>query len=161
MSTHRPPSNQRTAGRRAPGPPAAPPRHWLRGGLEVNVKLLKQDKAQNLAFLHREFGIGAVEVEALYAYAKWNFECGNYGAAAEYLYHYRSLSTNPERAAGALWGRAAANILLQDFDAAVDDLAKLKDVLDVDTFAPVAAQLAAKALLMHASLFAFSTTRTA
>jgi translation initiation factor 3 subunit E len=122
---------------------------------EGNVKLLKQDKAQNLAFLHREFGIGAVEVEALYAYAKWNFECGNYGAAAEYLYHYRSLSTNPERAAGALWGRAAANILLQDFDAAVDDLAKLKEVLDVDTFAPVAAQLAAKAWLMHASLFAF------
>lgn len=56
---------------------------------------------------------GPDEVDALYHYAKWNFECGNYSAAAEYLYHYRTLSTNPERNVGAMWGKVAADILLQ------------------------------------------------
>ena len=119
---------------------------------EEHVKLLKQDKAQNQAFLLKEFQIGegaragvgggagggrtearaAVrcrprapppparpaaagpeQVDALYHFAKWNFECGNYSAAAEYLYHYRSLSTNPERTVSSLWGKVAADILLQ------------------------------------------------
>lgn len=52
-------------------------------------------------------------MDALYHFAKWNFECGNYSAAAEYLYHYRTLSTNPERNVGAMWGKVAADILLQ------------------------------------------------
>ncbi len=56
---------------------------------------------------------GPEEVDALYHFAKWNFECGNYSAAAEYLYHYRTLSTNPERNVGAMWGKVAADILLQ------------------------------------------------
>lgn len=58
-------------------------------------------------------GAGPEEVDALYHFAKWNFECGNYSAAAEYLYHYRTLSTNPERNVGAMWGKVAADILLQ------------------------------------------------
>ncbi|GAB4815184.1 hypothetical protein N2152v2_002230 [Parachlorella kessleri] len=122
---------------------------------EDNVKLLKQDKAQNMAFLQKEFSIGAEEVDALYHFAKWNFECGNYSAAAEYLYHYRTLSTNPERNVGAMWGKVAADILLQDFDTAMEDLLKLKEALDLDTFAPVAKQLQQKAWLMHWSLFVF------
>ncbi len=52
-------------------------------------------------------------MDALYHFAKWNFECGNYSAAAEYLYHYRTLSTNPERTVSSLWGKVAADILLQ------------------------------------------------
>jgi translation initiation factor 3 subunit E len=122
---------------------------------EDHVKLLKQDKTQNMAFLQKEFGIGEVpqggsengaaragggradaplisppltfpppsshphppagpdQVDALYHYAKWNFECGNYSAASEYLYHYRALSTHPERSVSALWGKVAADILLQ------------------------------------------------
>jgi translation initiation factor 3 subunit E len=122
---------------------------------EANVKLLKQDKTQNMTFLQREFGIGPDQVDALYHYAKWNFECGNYSAAAEYLYHYRTLSTHPERNISAQWGKVAAGILLQDFDTAMDDVNKLKELLDVDTFAPVAKQLQAKAWLMHWSLFVF------
>lgn len=52
-------------------------------------------------------------MDALYHFAKWNFECGNYSAAAEYLYHYRTLSTHPERTIGSLWGKVAADVLLQ------------------------------------------------
>lgn len=122
---------------------------------EANVKLLKQDKTQNMAFLQREFGIGSEQVDALYHYAKWNFECGNYSAAVEYLYHYRTLSTHPERNISALWGKVAADILLQDFNTAMDDLLKLKELLDLDTFAPVTRQLQSKTWLMHWSLFVF------
>ncbi|KAI3430214.1 hypothetical protein D9Q98_004812 [Chlorella vulgaris] len=122
---------------------------------EGNVKLLKQDKAQNMAFLQKEFGIGPDQIDALYHFAKWNFECGNYSAAAEYLYHYRTLSTNPERTISSLWGKVAADVLLQEFGPAMDDVLKLKELLDVDTFAPVAKQLQQKAWLMHWSLFVF------
>ena len=271
---------------------------------EDNVKLLKQDKTQNMAFLQKEFGIGACcgqaggswlgaaadagtgalrracsqaqpaavaesrpvlclsftiltlshhsaaaavpclpclparpagpdQVDALYHFAKWNFECGNYSAAAEYLYHYRTLSTHPERTIASLWGKVAADVLLQvrcrvlaggremelcgglaaaasaaapynctmlcraacsglpapaaamhqphappaclpaclnlppcpapapapappqEFGSAMDDILKLKEMLVVDTFAPVAKQLQQKAWLMHWSLFVF------
>lgn len=122
---------------------------------EDNIKLLKQDKTQNLAFLQGEFGIGAEEVDALFHFAKWNFECGNYSAAGEYLYHYRTLSTNPERSIAALWGKVAVDILLQDFETAMEDLLKLKEMLDLDTFAPVARQLQQKSWLMTWSLFVF------
>ncbi|KAL4421607.1 hypothetical protein ABPG75_010898 [Micractinium tetrahymenae] len=122
---------------------------------EENVKLLKQDKTQNQAFLQKEFSIGPEQVDALYHFAKWNFECGNYSAAAEYLYHYRTLSTNPERTVSSLWGKVAADILLQEFGPAMDDILKLKEMIDVDTFAPVAKQLQQKAWLMHWSLFVF------
>lgn len=37
----------------------------------------------------------------------------------------------------------------------MEDLLKLKEALDLDTFAPVARQLQAKAWLMHWSLFVF------
>jgi hypothetical protein len=56
---------------------------------------------------------GPDQVDALYHFAKWNFECGNYSAAAEYLYHYRTLSTHPERTISSLWGKVAADVLLQ------------------------------------------------
>ena len=122
---------------------------------EENVKLLKQDKTQNMTFLQKEFGIGADQIDALYHFAKWNFECGNYSAAGEYLYHYRTLSTHPDRVIGALWGKVATDVLLQDFDTAMDDLLKLKELLELDTFAPVTRQLQQKAWLMHWSLFVF------
>ena len=120
-----------------------------------SVKMLKQDKSQNQAFLQAEFGIRAEHIEALYHLAKWNFECGNYSAAAEYLHHYRNLGTNPERGVAALWGKLAADVLLQDFETGMEDLLKLKDLLDIDTFAPVARQLQSRSWLMHWSLFVF------
>lgn len=43
----------------------------------------------------------------------------------------------------------------QDFDTAMEDLLKLKEALDMDTFTPVAKQLQQKAWLMHWSLFVF------
>ncbi len=56
---------------------------------EGHVKQLKQDKAYNLAFLQEAFQIGPLQIDALFHYAKFQFDCGNYSVAAEFLYHYR------------------------------------------------------------------------
>ena len=119
-----------------------------------NVKLLKSDRAQNMSFLQNEFQIGPSQVDALFSFAKWMYECGNYNAAHEYLYHYRTLSSHPEKNTSAL-GRIASSILLQDFQSALDDVVKLKELLENDTFAPVQRQLQQKSWLMHWSLFVF------
>lgn len=79
-------------------------------------------------------------IENLYKYAKLQFECGNYGAveqggamgAAEYLPIYRMLSKDPSSDASlsAMWGKLAAEILLEKWEDAIDDLKKLREVID-------------------------------
>lgn len=61
----------------------------------------------------QDFSIGSEQIDALYHYAKFQFECGNYSTASEFLYHYRTLSTDPERNMSALWGKLAATVLQQ------------------------------------------------
>lgn len=122
---------------------------------ESLVKQLKQEKAQNLPWLQREHNIGSEQIDALYQYAKFQFDCGNYSEAAEFLYHYRTLSTNSDRNLSALWGKLAAEILLQDWETAMDSLTKLKSVIDDNNFAPLLVQLQQRTWLMHWSLFVF------
>lgn len=74
--------------------------------------------------------IGPEQIEALYQYAKFQFECGNYSGAADYLYQYRGLCTNNERSLSALWGKLAAEILMQNWDVALEELNRLKDIID-------------------------------
>lgn len=74
--------------------------------------------------------IGPEQIEALYQYAKFQFECGNYSGAAEYLYQYRALCTNSERSLSALWGKLAAEILMQNWDVALEELNRLKEIID-------------------------------
>eukprot|EP00268_Persea_americana_P063230 TRINITY_DN8182_c0_g1_i2.p1 TRINITY_DN8182_c0_g1~~TRINITY_DN8182_c0_g1_i2.p1 ORF type:complete len:164 (-),score=38.47 TRINITY_DN8182_c0_g1_i2:220-711(-) len=61
------------------------------------VQELRSDKQYNLQMLNDRFQIGAEQIEALYQYAKFQFECGNYSGAADYLYQYRALCTDSER----------------------------------------------------------------
>lgn len=74
--------------------------------------------------------IGPDQIEALYQYAKFQFECGNYSGAADYLYQYRALCTNSERRLSALWGKMAAEILMQNWDIALEELNQLKEKVD-------------------------------
>lgn len=122
---------------------------------EAAVRALGQDKAANLAHLQAAHGIGPAQVAALYHYAKCQFECGNYGAAAEFLHHYRALSTDGGRVLAAMWGSLACDILLQRWDAALASVARLREVIDADAFAPPALALQRRAWLAHWSLFVF------
>ena len=59
---------------------------------ESKVQQLRQDKAYNLQLLQEQYQIGPSQIDALYNFAKFQFECGNYSGAAEFLYHYRCSS---------------------------------------------------------------------
>jgi len=121
------------------------------------VKQLRQDKSQNLAMLQQEFNIGVEQIEALYHFAKFQFDCGNYSGASEFLYHYRMLCTNPARNASALWGKLAAEILLQNWDQAIEDFNRLKENIDKEAlnFESQAVPLVQRTWLMHWALFIF------
>ncbi|KAI9082051.1 hypothetical protein K1719_035976 [Acacia pycnantha] len=105
------------------------------------VQDLKADKQYNLQMLSERYQIGPEQIEALYQYAKFQFECGNYSGAADYLYQYRALCTNSERSLSALWGKLAAEILMQNWDIALEELNRLKDIIDSKSFASPANQI--------------------
>lgn len=94
-------------------------------------------------------------MEALYQYAKFQFECGNYSLAADLLQPYRTLCTSGERNMSALWGKLASDILMQNFEAAREDINKLRDAIDNQTFAPPLMQLQQRTWLLHWSLYVF------
>jgi len=119
------------------------------------VKQLRSDKSFNLAYLQEEFGIGTEEIEALYHFAKFQFDCGNYSGASEFLYHYRTLCTNPQRNISALWGKLAAETLQQNWEQATEDLNRLKEIIDAATFETPVVQLVQRTWLMHWALFIF------
>lgn len=119
------------------------------------VQELRPDKQYNIQMLSERHQIGVDQIEALYQYAKFQFECGNYSGAADYLYQYRALCTNPERSLSALWGKLAAEILMQNWDTALDELNRLKEIIDSKNFASPLNQLQNRIWLMHWSLFIF------
>uniref|UniRef100_A0A8C7NIV4 Eukaryotic translation initiation factor 3 subunit E n=1 Tax=Oncorhynchus mykiss TaxID=8022 RepID=A0A8C7NIV4_ONCMY len=58
-------------------------------------------------------------LDTLYRYAKFQYECGNYSGAAEYLYFFRVLVPATDRnALNSLWGKLASEILI--FDSLID-----------------------------------------
>ncbi|XP_060177357.1 eukaryotic translation initiation factor 3 subunit E isoform X1 [Lycium barbarum] len=119
------------------------------------VQELRADKQHNLQLLHERYQIGPDQIEALYQYAKFQFECGNYSGAADYLYQYRALCTNSERNVSALWGKLAAEILMQNWDIALEELNRLKEIIDSKSFSTPLNQVQNRIWLMHWSLFIF------
>nr|GEX19528.1 eukaryotic translation initiation factor 3 subunit E [Tanacetum cinerariifolium] len=99
--------------------------------------------------------IGLEQIEALYQYAKFQFECGNYSGAADYLYQYRALCTNAERSLSALWGKLAAEILMQKWYIALEEHNRLKEIIDSKNFTSSLNQVQSRIWLMHWSLFIF------
>ncbi|KAJ3703762.1 hypothetical protein LUZ61_007467 [Rhynchospora tenuis] len=104
------------------------------------VQEMRSDKQYNIQMLNERYQIGVDQIEAMYQYAKFQFECGNYSDAAVYIYQYRALCTNPERSLSALWGKLAAEILMQNWDIVLEELNRLKENIDSKNFAsPLAA----------------------
>ncbi|CDY70248.1 BnaAnng33080D [Brassica napus] len=67
------------------------------------VQELRGDKKYNLQMLKERYQIGPDQIEALNQYAKFQFECGNY---------------------------SASEILMQNWDIALEELNRLKDIID-------------------------------
>jgi translation initiation factor 3 subunit E len=55
------------------------------------VSALRQDKTQNLQYLKEHHGITLEDVNVLYKFGQFQYNVGNYVAAADLLYHFRIL----------------------------------------------------------------------
>uniref|UniRef100_A0A8D0CX00 Eukaryotic translation initiation factor 3 subunit E n=1 Tax=Sander lucioperca TaxID=283035 RepID=A0A8D0CX00_SANLU len=89
-------------------------------------------------------------------YAKFQYECGNYSGAAEYLYFFRVLVPSTDRnALNSLWGKLASEILMQNWEAAMEDLTRLRETIDNNSVTSPLQSLQQRTWLIHWSLFVF------
>uniref|UniRef100_A0A8C7M5Z0 Eukaryotic translation initiation factor 3 subunit E n=1 Tax=Oncorhynchus kisutch TaxID=8019 RepID=A0A8C7M5Z0_ONCKI len=95
-------------------------------------------------------------LDTLYRYAKFQYECGNYSGAAEYLYFFRVLVPATDRnALNSLWGKLASEILMQNWEAAMEDLTRLRETIDNNSVSSPLQSLQQRTWLIHWSLFVF------
>lgn len=59
------------------------------------ISALRQDKTQNLQYLKENHGITVEDVNVLFTFGQFQYNIGNYGAAADLLYHFRILVNTP------------------------------------------------------------------
>uniref|UniRef100_A0A8C3F1V1 Eukaryotic translation initiation factor 3 subunit E n=1 Tax=Chrysemys picta bellii TaxID=8478 RepID=A0A8C3F1V1_CHRPI len=105
-------------------------------------------------YLADKHGFRQEYLDTLYRYAKFQYECGNYSGAAEYLYFFRVLVPSTDRnALSSLWGKLASEILMQNWDAAMEDLTRLKETVDNNSVSSPLQSLQQRTWLIHWSLF--------
>ncbi|RUP51363.1 eIF3 subunit 6 N terminal domain-containing protein, partial [Jimgerdemannia flammicorona] len=119
------------------------------------IAALRQDKLQNLQFLKESYNFDNEMIQTLYQYGQFQYNCGNYGGAADMLYHFRVLSTDHELNLSALWGKLASEILTGNWDAALEEMQKLREAIDQKNFTSPLHQLQQRTWLIHWSLFVF------
>ncbi|XP_029447760.1 eukaryotic translation initiation factor 3 subunit E isoform X2 [Rhinatrema bivittatum] len=107
-------------------------------------------------YLADKHGFRQEYLDTLYRYAKFQYECGNYSGAAEYLYFFRVLVPSTDRnALSSLWGKLASEILMQNWDAAMEDLTRLRETIDNNSVSSPLQSLQQRTWLIHWSLFVF------
>ncbi|BFZ59120.1 eukaryotic translation initiation factor 3 subunit E [Saitoella coloradoensis] len=119
------------------------------------VAALRQDKTQNLQYLQENHGITAENINVLYKFGQFQYNCGNYPAAADLLYNFRALSTDSDLNSSATWGKFAAEILTVNWDGAMEELTKLRESIDQKAFVDPLVQLHQRTWLIHWALFPF------
>jgi translation initiation factor 3 subunit E len=122
---------------------------------QTKVAELKNDKNYNIEYIQQNLGVPAGCLDHLYESAKFQFECGNYSGAADFLYHFRTLSNDAEKKFNALWGKFAAEILMLKWTTAIEDLKALKEAIEAKVFKTPLVQLQQRTWLIHWSLFVF------
>ncbi|KAI8807175.1 eIF3 subunit 6 N terminal domain-containing protein [Cladochytrium replicatum] len=121
------------------------------------IQQLKQDKAANIQFLRETHGYKPEMLSSWYNYSMFMYQVGRYGQAAEMLYHYRILTTDIEKNISAMWGKLAAEILGNNWETALEDLMRLKELIETRNPATTShsQQLLQRTWLIHWSLFVF------
>ncbi|KAI7658133.1 Eukaryotic translation initiation factor 3 subunit [Hortaea werneckii] len=116
---------------------------------------LRSDKEGNMAYLQSNHGVTRQMVEQLYEFGQFQYSCGDYNSASELLYQYRILSTDNEKVNAATWGKLASDILTTNWEAALEEIQKLRESIDTRLFNNTLAQLQHRTWLIHWSLFPF------
>ncbi|XP_074640553.1 eukaryotic translation initiation factor 3 subunit E-A-like [Tubulanus polymorphus] len=115
-----------------------------------------RDGRQLFEFLAKNHDFQHDMLTTLYKFAKFQYECGNYSGAAEYLYFVRVLiPSHDKNFLNVLWGKLASEILMQNWDAALEDLNRLKDIIEANTFGSSLQLLQQRTWFIHWSLFVF------
>merc|ERR1719195_848302 len=115
-----------------------------------------RDSKQLLDFLVKGYDFKTSMIDTCYNFAKFQYECGNYSGASEYLYFHRILvQPTDKNYLNGMWGKLAAEILMQNWDTALEDLNRLKQFIDESTFGSNLQTLQQRTWLIHWSLFVF------
>ena len=69
-------------------------------------------------------------VNTLLNFGRFQYDCGSYANAAELLYQFRVLSTDNDKVSSATWGKLACEILSTNWDAAMEEVQKVKETID-------------------------------
>lgn len=122
---------------------------------ESVVNNFRSDKVANLNYLKDNHGVTPEMVNALYEFGQFQYSCGDYNSASELLYQFRILSTDNDKVASANWGKLAADILTTNWEAAMEEINKVRELIDTRLFNNPLAQLEQRTWLIHWSLFPF------
>merc|ERR1739838_1292962 len=115
-----------------------------------------RDGRQLFETLQKDHAFKPEYLDVLYDFAKFQYECGNYSGAAEYLYFHRVLAPPTDKNfMNALWGKLASEILMQNWEAAMEDLTRLRETIDNNSVSSPLQALQQRTWLIHWSLFVF------
>merc|ERR1719481_1750422 len=115
-----------------------------------------RDSKQLLDFLMKGYNFKTDMIDTCYNFAKFQYECGNYSGASEYLYFHRILvQPTDKNYLNGMWGKLASEILMQNWENALADLNRLRLFIDESTFGSSLQSLQQKTWLIHWSLFVF------
>merc|ERR1712212_349239 len=90
-----------------------------------------RDGRQLFETLQKGHAFAPEYLDVLYDFAKFQYECGNYSGAAEYLYFHRVLAPPTDKNfMNALWGKLASEILMQNWETALEDVNRIKEIID-------------------------------
>ncbi|GAM83243.1 hypothetical protein ANO11243_012290 [Dothideomycetidae sp. 11243] len=128
---------------------------------ESVVNNFRSDKVANLNYLKENHGVTPEMVNALYEFGQFQYSCGDYNSASELLYQFRILSTDNDKVASANWGKLAADILTTNWEAAMEEINKVRELIDTRLFNNPLAQLEQRTWLIHWALFPFFNYETA
>merc|ERR1712106_300597 len=127
------------------------------GDSEVQKKLqTSRDHRELMQFLVDNHDFKPEMLDTLYSFAKFQYECGNYSGAADYLYLHRGLVPQSDKNfLNGLWGKLGSEILTQNWENALEDLNRLKEFIDSNVGPSPLQALQQRTWLIHWSLFVF------
>uniref|UniRef100_A0A6M2DKS3 Eukaryotic translation initiation factor 3 subunit E n=1 Tax=Xenopsylla cheopis TaxID=163159 RepID=A0A6M2DKS3_XENCH len=115
-----------------------------------------RDPKTLINYLTKEFNFKIEMIDSMYQLAKHRYECGNYSVSTSYLYFCMLVMPPTDKNyINVLWGKLASEVLVQNWDAALEDLNKLRDYIDNNPFGSNIQVLQQRTWLIHWSLFVF------
>ncbi|XP_058803753.1 eukaryotic translation initiation factor 3 subunit E isoform X2 [Phymastichus coffea] len=116
-----------------------------------------RDSKALIKFLAEEVEFKIEMMDDIVKLAKYRYECGNYQTASSYLYFYMLVMPPTDKNyLNASWGKLASEILTQDWDTALEDVNKVRELIDSNIGIGNSLQvLQQRTWLIHWSLFVF------